>query len=104
MIDYIDSGAASGKPFLASVNFLANHIPVQAPDSDIARYAAMYHDPWTALRAARPNRPAPPAPAPHTPPMATRKPPPAGPSLSADERKAAAGVMRAFAGRGPGLD
>src|SRR3546814_8974525 len=32
MIDYIDGGAASGKPFLASINFLANHIPVQAPD------------------------------------------------------------------------
>src|SRR3546814_13401523 len=44
------------KPFLASVNFLANHIPVQAPDSDIARYAAMYHDGWTALRAARAKR------------------------------------------------
>src|SRR3546814_10859972 len=53
MIDYIDGGAASGKPFLASINFLANHIPVQAPESDIARYAAMHHDGWTALREAR---------------------------------------------------
>src|SRR3546814_13389045 len=56
MIDYIDGGAASGKPFLASINFLANHLPVQAPDSDLARYAAMYHDGWTALREARAKR------------------------------------------------
>ena len=56
MIDYIEEGRASGKPFLASINFLANHIPVQAPDSDIARYAALYKDGWTALRAARAKR------------------------------------------------
>ncbi len=53
MIDYIESGRASGKPFLASINFLANHIPVQAPDSDIARYAGRYRDGWGALRQAR---------------------------------------------------
>src|SRR3546814_89297 len=56
MIDYIEEGRASGKPFLASINFLANHIPVQAPDSDIARYSAMYRDGWTALREARAKR------------------------------------------------
>jgi arylsulfatase/uncharacterized sulfatase len=50
MIGYIDSGKASGKPFLASVNFLANHIPVQAPDADIAAYAGRYTAGWTALR------------------------------------------------------
>src|SRR3546814_8567681 len=56
MIDYIEAGRASGKPFLASINFLANHIPVQAPDSDIARYSALYRDGWTALREARAKR------------------------------------------------
>lgn len=50
MIRYIDSGNASGKPFLASVNFLANHIPIQAPDADIAAYARRYTAGWTALR------------------------------------------------------
>ena len=50
MIDYIEADRKSGKPFLASINFLANHIPVQAPDSDIARYSAMYQGGWTALR------------------------------------------------------
>lgn len=52
-IEYIDAGAGSGKPFLASVNFIANHIPVQAPDADIARYKGRYAGGWTALRAAR---------------------------------------------------
>ncbi len=53
MMSYVDSGRASGKPFLASLNFLANHIPVQAPDTDIAAYAGRYNDGWTALREAR---------------------------------------------------
>ncbi len=53
MIGYIDSGRASGKPFLASINFLANHIPVQASDADIAAYRGRYDDGWTALREAR---------------------------------------------------
>ena len=52
-IEYIDSGKDSGKPFLASVNFLANHIPVQAPDADIAAYKGQYDKGWTALRGAR---------------------------------------------------
>ena len=34
------AGRPTGRPFLASVNFLANHIPVQAPDGYIARYSA----------------------------------------------------------------
>ncbi|PZN93081.1 MAG: arylsulfatase, partial [Alphaproteobacteria bacterium] len=53
MIRYIDAGKASGKPFLASINFLANHIPVQAPDSDIAAYKDRYAAGWTSLRAER---------------------------------------------------
>jgi arylsulfatase/uncharacterized sulfatase len=52
-ISYIDAGKASGKPFFASVNFLANHIPVQAPDADIAAYKDRYSAGWTALRASR---------------------------------------------------
>lgn len=53
MIAYVDRDRGSGKPFLASLNFLANHIPVQAPDADIARYAGRYDGGWTALRFAR---------------------------------------------------
>lgn len=50
MIRYIDADRSSGRPFLASLNFLANHIPVQAPDADIARYRQRYQAGWTALR------------------------------------------------------
>ena len=53
MIRYIDSGQTSGKPFLASINFLANHIPIQARDADIAAYAGRYTQGWTAMREAR---------------------------------------------------
>jgi arylsulfatase/uncharacterized sulfatase len=53
MIAYLEGGRASGKPFLASLNFLANHIPVQAPDADIAAYADRYKSGWTVLREER---------------------------------------------------
>ncbi|MBK8629464.1 MAG: arylsulfatase [Sphingomonadales bacterium] len=53
MIRYIDSEQTSGKPFLASINFLANHIPIQARDADIAAYAGRYTQGWTAMREAR---------------------------------------------------
>lgn len=53
MIEYLDSGQASRKPFLASVNFIANHIPIQAPDADIAAYKGQYDKGWDALRASR---------------------------------------------------
>lgn len=52
-IAYIDSGGASGRPFFASINFLANHIPVQAPDADLARYRDSYRAGWDATRRAR---------------------------------------------------
>ncbi len=50
MIRYVDADAKSGKPFLASLNFLANHVPVQAPDADIAAYKDRYAAGWTVLR------------------------------------------------------
>jgi arylsulfatase A-like enzyme len=53
MISYIEGGRDSGKPFLASLNFLANHIPVQAPDADIAIYRNRYAAGWSVLRAER---------------------------------------------------
>jgi arylsulfatase A-like enzyme len=49
MISYVDAGDQT-KPFLASLNFLANHIPVQAPDADIAAYRGRYDAGWTHLR------------------------------------------------------
>ncbi len=58
MIEYIDQGRQDGsaKPFFASVNFLANHIPIQAPDADLARYRGQYLDGWDSVRAARAKR------------------------------------------------
>lgn len=55
-IQYIEGGRASGKPFFASVNFLANHIPVQAPDSYVARYARTYRFGWDEIRKERRER------------------------------------------------
>jgi arylsulfatase/uncharacterized sulfatase len=42
-----------GRPFFATLGFLANHIPLQASDGDIARYRGRYDAGWTALRQAR---------------------------------------------------
>ncbi len=54
MIDYIDADREAGRaPFLASVNFIANHIPVQASDADIAAYDGRYDAGWDALRESR---------------------------------------------------
>ena len=52
-INQID--AARGRPFFATLGFLANHIPVQASDADIARYKGRYDAGWSALREARAN-------------------------------------------------
>lgn len=45
--------AAGGKPFFATIAYLANHIPVQAPDADIAAYKGHYDGGWDALRGRR---------------------------------------------------
>lgn len=41
------------KPFFATLGFLANHIPVQASEADIAAYRTRYLAGWSALRAGR---------------------------------------------------
>ncbi len=104
MIDYIDADRASGKPFLASINFLANHIPIQAPDSDIARYAAMYKEGWTRLREARAKRAAALGIVPAGAPMVTMATTPDWAKQSAEERAAAVRVMQAYAGMATAMD
>jgi arylsulfatase/uncharacterized sulfatase len=104
MIDYIDADRASGKPFLASINFLANHIPIQAPDSDIARYAAMYRDGWTKLREARAKRAAALGIVPAGAPMVTMATTPDWAKQSEEERAAAVRVMQAYAGMATAMD
>lgn len=104
MIDYIEADRQSGKPFLASINFLANHIPVQAPDSDIARYAAMYREGWTALRAARARRAAALGIVPAGMPMVTMPTTRDWQKLDDDERAAAVRVMQAYGGMATAMD
>ncbi|WP_447764680.1 arylsulfatase [Sphingopyxis panaciterrae] len=104
MIDYIEADRKSGKPFFASINFLANHIPVQAPDSDIARYSAMYKDGWTALRAARAKRAAALGIMPKGSPLVTMVTTPDWKKLGADERAAAVRVMQAYGGMATAMD
>ncbi|MCB2043335.1 MAG: sulfatase-like hydrolase/transferase, partial [Rhodoferax sp.] len=55
-IEYIDSGAASGKPFFAYVAFQANHVPVQAPQAFIDKYRGRYDAGWDVLRRERRDR------------------------------------------------
>lgn len=104
MIDYIEADRASGQPFLASINFLANHIPVQAPDSDIARYSALYREGWTALRAARAKRAAALGIVPAGVPTVTMATTPDWAKQSAEERAAAVRVMQAYAGMATAMD
>ncbi|HZG31700.1 MAG TPA: arylsulfatase [Sphingopyxis sp.] len=104
MIDYIERDRPSGKPFFASINFLANHIPVQAPDSDIARYSAMYKDGWTKLREARARRAAALGIMPAGAPMVTMKTTPDWLRLDAEERAAQVRVMQAYAGMATAMD
>lgn len=104
MLDYIDADRKSGKPFFASINFLANHIPVQAPDSDIARYSAMYQDGWTALREARAKRAAALGIMPAGAPMVTMPTTPDWNKLDVDERTAAVRVMQAYGGMATAMD
>lgn len=104
MIDYIEADRASGKPFLASINFLANHIPVQAPDADIARYSASYRDGWTALRQARARRAEAAGVMPADVAMVSMASTRDWASLEAEERAAQARVMQAYAGMATAMD
>ena len=52
-IEFIDSNAKSDAPFFAYVPFQAVHIPVQAPQEFIDRYAGMYEEGWDVLRTKR---------------------------------------------------
>jgi len=51
-IAQIDS-VPDGRPFFATLGFLANHIPVQASEADVAAYRGRYLAGWSALRSAR---------------------------------------------------
>lgn len=104
MIRYIDSDRASGKPFLASVNFIANHIPVQARDADIAAYAGRYTDGWSALRTQRRAATIAKGVMPEGVAMVTMNTSGDWSKLSAQQRRQRAGAMAAYAGMGTAMD
>jgi arylsulfatase A-like enzyme len=49
LIDYIDAGAADGKPFFGYLAFQAVHQPHQAPAEFTARYISIYQAGWSAI-------------------------------------------------------
>lgn len=104
MISYIDSDKASGKPFLASVNFIANHIPVQARDADIAAYAGRYRDGWTTLRNERRAAAIAKGVMPADARMVTMNTSGDWSKLSAQQRQQRAGAMAAYAAMGTAMD
>ena len=53
IIQYLRSGAASGKPFFAYLAFSAVHWPLQAPASHIDRYRGRYDEGYDLLRSRR---------------------------------------------------
>ncbi|MEN9719154.1 MAG: hypothetical protein RIQ99_2032, partial [Pseudomonadota bacterium] len=104
MIAYIDADRASGKPFFASVNFLANHIPIQASDADIAAYAGRYAAGWTALRNARRAGAIARGVMPAGMPMVTMPTTADWTSLSPAERRQRAGAMAAYGAMATAMD
>ncbi|RRQ52593.1 arylsulfatase [Sphingorhabdus wooponensis] len=104
MISYIGSGKASGKPFLASVNFIANHIPVQARDADIEAYAGRYNAGWTVLRKERRTAAIAKGVMPADVRTVTMNSSGDWSKLSAQQRQQRAGAMAAYAAMGTAMD
>lgn len=104
IIEYLEHGRASGRPFLASVNFLANHTPVQAPDAYIARYAGRYDGGWTELRLARRARAEAMGLVPANVPMMHMGSTPDWATLDPGNRLTAARAMEAYAGMAEAMD
>lgn len=104
MIDYIETGRPSRKPFLASINFLANHIPVQASAADIAAYRGRYDAGWTALREARRTAAVAQGVMPAGVRMVTMGTTKDWSGLSASQRAQRAGAMAAYAAMATAMD
>jgi arylsulfatase A-like enzyme len=56
MIEFLDRGGNSGKPFFAYLAFQANHTPIQAPAQFIDPYRGRYLQGWAQVRSARIQR------------------------------------------------
>jgi arylsulfatase A-like enzyme len=53
MIDYIESGRESGKPFFSYLAYTAPHWPLQAPDEWLEKFAGRYAEGYEAVRGKR---------------------------------------------------
>jgi arylsulfatase A-like enzyme len=104
IIDYLRSGASSGKPFFAYVGFQANHVPVQAPKAFIAKYKGRYDGGWTALREARRRKAAELGLIPAATPMATMGTTQDWAALSAENKQYQARLMEVYAGMADAMD
>ena len=56
MLQFVDEGKASGKPFFAALALQAVHSPLQAPDADINKYRQQYAAGWERIRTQRYQR------------------------------------------------
>lgn len=56
LLEFLEEGAGEDRPFFAYLPFSAPHWPLQAPDTDIARYRGRYDTGPDALRASRLRR------------------------------------------------
>jgi len=53
MLGYLKQNAGDGKPFFAYLAYTAPHLPIQAPDADIARQRGRYDEGYEVLRQKR---------------------------------------------------
>lgn len=102
-LGYLATGDPA-KPFFVSINFLANHIPVQAADADLARYRGRYDAGWTALREARRAGAVARGVMPPGVGMVTMQSTPDWASLTPAERRQRAGAMEAYAAMATAMD
>lgn len=103
-IEFIDSGAGSGKPFFTYLAFQANHVPVQAPRELIDKYKGRYNSGWGALRQARRDRAAELGLIPRNAPMASLPTVASWDSLSGKEKRLAARQMEVYAAMAEAMD
>lgn len=103
-IEFIDSGAGSGKPFFTYLAFQANHVPVQAPRDLIEKYKGRYNNGWGALRQARRDKAAELGLIPRNAPMATLPTVASWDSLNEKEKRMAARQMEVYAAMAEAMD
>ncbi|RPH42145.1 MAG: arylsulfatase [Burkholderiales bacterium] len=104
MIGYLESDAASDRPFFGLIGFQANHAPLQAPREFVVRQAGRYDAGWEALRRARRDRAATLGVIPPDVPMARMSTHRTWDALSETERRHQARSMEVYAAMAEAMD